>query len=80
MKPLSIACALALGLSLTAAIPVAQAQDSHATMSHSAAATTTTAPKLHAAMRALWQGHVEHTRAYAMAVKAGNAAGSDQGR
>lgn len=73
MKPISIACALALGLSLTAAVPVAQAQDTHAAMSHSAAASTT-APKLHAAMRALWQGHIEHTRAYAMAVKAGDTA------
>ena len=32
------------------------------------------APKLHAAMRSLWQGHVERTRAYALAVKAGDAA------
>jgi hypothetical protein len=27
------------------------------------------APKLHTALRALWQGHVQHTRAYAMALK-----------
>lgn len=32
------------------------------------------APKLHAALRSLWQGHVSHTRAYALAVKAGDAA------
>ena len=32
------------------------------------------APKLHAAMRSLWQGHVEQTRAYAMAVKAADSA------
>ena len=77
MKPLSIACALALGLSLAAAIPVAQAQDTHAAMAHPAA-TTTTAPKLHAAMRALWQGHIQHTRAYAEAVKAGNSAAANK--
>lgn len=28
------------------------------------------APKLHAALRALWQGHVQHTREYAVAVHA----------
>ncbi len=36
------------------------------------------APKLHAAMRSLWQGHVEHTRAYALAVKAGDAAAANR--
>lgn len=72
MKPLSIACSLALGLSLVAAVPVAMAQEAHAAMAQPAASTT--APKLHAAMRSLWQGHIEHTRAYAMAVKAGDAA------
>ncbi|MEO5622251.1 MAG: hypothetical protein ABJB02_07370 [Dokdonella sp.] len=72
MKPLSIACSLALGLSLAAAVPIAAAQETHAAMAQPAA--TATAPKLHAAMRSLWQGHIEHTRAYAVAVKAGNAA------
>lgn len=72
MKTLSIACVLALGLSLGAAIPVAHA-DTHAAMNH-ADAPATTAPKLHAAMRALWQGHIQHTREYALAIKAGNAA------
>jgi hypothetical protein len=72
MKPssLSIACAMALGLSFAIAVPVAQAQDSHAAMAQPAA--TATAPQLHAAMRSLWHGHVVHTRAYAMAVKAGD--------
>jgi hypothetical protein len=78
MKPLSIACALALGLSLGAAIPVAQAQDSHAAMTPSATTAAATAPQLHAAMRSLWHGHVVHTRAYAMAVKAGNATAAQQ--
>ncbi len=76
MKSLSIACALALGLSLAAALPVAAAQETHTAMAPAAATTSaaTTAPKLHAAMRGLWQGHIEHTRAYADAVKAGNTA------
>ena len=73
MKSLSIACALALGLSLTAALPVAAAQESHAAMAQPAAASAT-APELHAAMRSLWAGHIDHTRAYAMAVKAGDKA------
>lgn len=34
------------------------------------AAAVPAAPKLDAAMRGLWQGHIEHTRAYAMAVHA----------
>lgn len=41
-------------------------------------ATAAQAPKLHAAMRSLWQGHVEHTRAYALAVKAGDAAAANK--
>jgi hypothetical protein len=32
------------------------------------------APKLHAAMRQLWHGHIVHAREYAMAVHAGNTA------
>ena len=32
------------------------------------------APKLHAAMRSLWHGHIVHARAYAMAMHAHNAA------
>ena len=77
MKPLSIACALALGLSLAAALPVVQAQDTHAGMTQPAASSAT-APQLHAAMRGLWQGHIEHTRAYAMAVHAGDPAAASQ--
>lgn len=36
-------------------------------------ASTIVAPKLHEAMRALWQGHVLHTREYAIAMHADNA-------
>jgi len=36
-------------------------------------ATAPTAPKLHAALRSLWQDHVTRTREYALAVKAGDA-------
>lgn len=32
------------------------------------------APKLHAAMRSLWHGHIVHARDYALAVHSGNAA------
>lgn len=73
MKMLTMVCAIALGLSLVAAAPLAQAQDTHPATTQSAAATTV-APKLHAAMRALWQGHIDHTRAYAVAVQAGDQA------
>lgn len=34
------------------------------------------APKLHAAMRSLWHGHIVTTRDYALAVHAGNSAGA----
>ncbi len=43
-----------------------------------ATAAAPAAPKLHAALRGLWQGHVAHTRAYALAVKAGDAAAARQ--
>jgi hypothetical protein len=39
-----------------------------------APAATTTAPKLQAAMRSLWHGHIVHARAYAQAMQAGHAA------
>ena len=72
MKPLSLACGLALGLVLAASAPLARADLAMAPAA--AAASSTTAPKLHAAMRSLWHGHIVNTRAYAMAVKAGNQA------
>ena len=37
-----------------------------------AAAAPAPAPKLQAALRGLWHGHVQHTRDYAFAVKAGD--------
>ena len=65
------ACALGLCLPLAAAMADSPLQDASAPDTAQAAPA---APKLHAAMRTLWQGHIAHTRAYAMAVKAGNAA------
>jgi hypothetical protein len=70
MKPLALACGLALGLAFAASAPLAMADVAMAP----AAASSTTAPKLHAAMRSLWQGHVTHTTAYTAAVKAGDQA------
>ena len=69
LKPLGLAAlTVALGFAspLLAATPPAHA--------HAAAAATASAqaPKLHAAMRALWHGHIVHAREYAMAVHAHN--------
>ncbi|HEX7130069.1 MAG TPA: hypothetical protein VF217_08370 [Rhodanobacteraceae bacterium] len=72
MKPLSLACGLALGLVLAASAPVAMAHDVDTTPASSASSAT--APKLHQAMRSLWQGHVTHTTAYTAAVKSGDRA------
>ena len=73
MKPMKMlvgACALtfaaALATPLTA--PVAFAAPA-------AEAAAPASPKLHATMRELWQGHADTTREYALAVKAGDAAG-----
>ena len=71
MKSLSLACGMALGLALAAVAPSVMAQEAGAA---SASASSTTAPKLHAALRSLWHGHLVNTRAYAMAVKAGDQA------
>lgn len=58
---------------LLAAPPVT----AHEGAQHAAAdAAAVPAPKLQAALRSLWQGHVTHTRDYAFAVKAGDAAAS----
>ena len=52
----------------------------HEAAAHAAASQAATAevpaPKLQAALRGLWHGHVVHTRDYAFAVKAGDAARS----
>lgn len=63
------ACATA-GIAATA-----QASHDMAAMAQAAPATApVAAPKLQAAMRSLWHGHVVHTREYAMAVHAHDAA------
>ena len=69
MKTHALAGALALALMVAGSAGLLVAQPAHA----EAAAAPAAAPKLHAAMRSLWQGHIVATRAYAMAVKAGNA-------
>ena len=69
LKPLGLAAlTVALGFAspLLAATPTAHA---HAA---TAASASTQAPKLHAAMRGLWHGHIVHAREYAMAVHAHN--------
>ncbi|HET7556883.1 MAG TPA: hypothetical protein VFK08_02280 [Rhodanobacteraceae bacterium] len=72
MKPLSLACGLALGLVLAASAPVALAHEAGA--APASTSSSATAPKLHEAMRSLWQGHVTHTTAYTAAVKSGDKA------
>jgi hypothetical protein len=52
------------------------AADPPAIRTPAAATAAPAAPQLHAAMRSLWQAHVQQTRAYAMAVKAGDATAS----
>lgn len=69
MKPVLISTAC-LALVFAVAAPL-QAHEHAATPANTAAPA---APKLDAALRELWQGHVQHTRAYALAVKAGDSA------
>jgi hypothetical protein len=71
MKPMMIVGAFALTLAM-AVSPLFAANPPPA----AAPAAAATAPKLHATMRELWQGHAQTTRAYADAVKAGDAAAS----
>jgi hypothetical protein len=61
----------ALSMALACVGPL-QAAPLHAPDSHAAApaAAAPAAPKLHAAMRSLWHGHIVHAREYAMAVHA----------
>lgn len=77
MKPLSLACGLALGLVLAASAPAALAHEAGAAPPTSASSNTT-APKLHAALRSLWQGHVTDTTAYTAAVKSGDHAAANK--
>jgi len=74
MKAAPLLYALALCLASATADLVVAPTDASAAAATDNAASSPAAPKLHAAMRSLWQGHVERTRAYAMAVKAGDAA------
>lgn len=70
MKPMQLAAgALALAFAATTALFMASSA-----FAASETAATPAAPKLHAAMRELWQGHADTTRDYALAVKAGDAA------
>ncbi|MGA7439183.1 MAG: hypothetical protein WBW32_13765 [Luteibacter sp.] len=71
MKPqFALSAAAALFCLALAPVHAAPVHDM-APMDHQAApATTVAAPKLQAALRELWHGHVVHTRDYAMAVHA----------
>lgn len=71
MKPVLI-CTACLALVFAAAAPLQAQEHPHAATPAGKAAPA--APKLDAALRELWQGHVQHTRAYALAVKAGDTA------
>lgn len=62
-----VAALLACGAPALAATP----PTTHADAS---AAAAPAAPKLHAAMRALWHGHIVHAREYALATHSGNGA------
>ncbi|MDP1697074.1 MAG: hypothetical protein Q8L45_04725 [Xanthomonadaceae bacterium] len=63
----------ALLLGMTAQAGTAASATAMAATTPAADASTLVAPKLHVALRALWQGHVLHTREYAVAVHAHNA-------
>lgn len=73
---IAVAAAVALGAALTgcSSTPPAASQAAPAAASQAAA----TAPKLHAAMRGLWQGHIHATRDYALAVHDGNSAAAQK--
>lgn len=75
MKSYSIPCALAVALVLAAGTPAVFAHDAqHPAVHETAHAAATTAPKLHAALRGLWHGHLVATHDYALAAHAGNKA------
>ena len=65
----AFAAALVMGVS-AGAWAATPATGAPAAMPNASAAATT-APKLHAAMRGLWQGHIAATRDYALAIHAG---------
>jgi len=84
LKPLGLAVALALAGCNQAAPPAADGTAPEATEAApvatpaepaaAPAVAEVAAPKLQAAMRELWHGHIVHARDYALAVHAGNAA------
>ncbi|MGN6518979.1 MAG: hypothetical protein ACTHK2_06110 [Dokdonella sp.] len=77
MKTLpALAGVFALAIAFTAAPWCATT--SEAAPTRAAATTAPAAPKLHAAMRGLWQGHAATTRDYANAVKAGDDAAANK--
>src|SRR5574337_2110054 len=78
MKRLPLACALALGLAFAAATPATFAQEAAHPAHAPATPAATTAPKLHAALRSLWHGHLVATHDYALAVHASNKAGESK--
>ena len=49
----------------------------HAPAVHTPTESTAAAPKLQSDLRALWRGHIDHTRAYAMAVKGDKSTGAE---
>ena len=69
----ALAAVMALGAAVSGCAATQPATPHDAAMA-SSAASATTAPKLHAAMRGLWQGHIAATRSFALAVHAGHAA------
>lgn len=71
------ASAVALSLCLAGGFQAAVANDAAAT-EQVADAASTVAPQLHQAMRALWHEHIVQTRAYGMAVYAGDAAAAQK--
>ena len=71
MKPTRI---VAGALALTLAAVAAPLFTATAAIAAPAATAAPASPKLHAAMRDLWQGHADTTREYLLAVKAGDAA------
>ena len=74
MKRLPLACALALGFAFAACAPAIFAHEAPHSAHATAVSAAATAPKLHAALRSLWHGHLVATHDYALAVHAGNKA------
>ncbi|KRE94881.1 hypothetical protein ASG87_17345 [Frateuria sp. Soil773] len=71
-RPYLLAAAIALCGAASGSIQAAPVA-AHAMAAMAASDQAPAAPKLHAALRALWHGHVVHTRDYALAVHAHDA-------